>query len=85
MKGKEWDDILIRCDCGEFAFLEMGKWDEESIFYATITASPKTLSYKIKGILRLLSGSFYGITDEVLLNKKEAKRLRDWLTKHVGK
>jgi len=76
-------DIMIRCDCGEFAFLEIGKWDEEPIFYATITASPKTWFYRFKGILRLLFGSPYGITDEVLLNKKEAKRLRDWLTKNL--
>ena len=74
------DNILIRCDCHAFEFLDIGWFDdEEKIFYTTITHHPKSLLDRIKAVIRALKGSEYGISDEVIINNGEAKRLVSWL------
>lgn len=78
------DKLLIQCDCDSFEIVELGWFDDEpKTFYLTITVYPKTLLDKIKGIWKVLKGTDYGITDEVLINKKEAKKMCEWLKKRV--
>jgi len=85
MKNIDRDEsLLLRCDCKSFEFVEFGWFeDEPKIFYVTITAYPRTLGDKIKAMWRILMGSRYGITDEVLIDGKNAKRLVKWLQERV--
>ena len=76
------DSILLRCECSSFEFLEFGWFDDDpKTFYASITVYPRTWKEKLKGIWRILRGSRYGISDEVLVEAKEIKRLVKWLAK----
>lgn len=81
---KEDKPLLIRCDCSSFEFLEFGWFqDEPKIFYLSITCNPKTWKEKLLGIWRLLRGSKFGISDEVLLNEKDIAELYKWISKRI--
>lgn len=76
--------LHIRCDCGAFEIVEIGRFeDEDEPFYFTITTSAKSLKEKMKVIWRVIRGSRYGITDEVLFNKKDARKIIKWLEKQL--
>jgi len=82
LKNKYDEVFHIRCDCGHFGIVEIGKFrDEDEPFYFTITAPHETLKEKIKGIWRIIRGSDYGITDSILFTKKDAKKMIKWLEK----
>lgn len=84
---KIWEtdkSLLIRCDDQSFEFIEFGWFhDEPKLFYVTVTCHPKDWKDKLKGIWKIIKGSDYGITDGVLVNQKEAKKLLSWLQKRV--
>lgn len=76
--------IFIKCDCHSFEFFEIGWFhDEPKIFYICVSCNPKDWKEKLKGIWRIIKGSDYGITDEVLINRNEAKKLLEWLQKRI--
>lgn len=86
MKTKSWkdDELLVRCDCRDFEFIELAWFNNEpKTFYITLTCHPKDWKEKLRGIWRILRGSRYGITDGVLINKKEAKKIADWFQKRI--
>jgi len=76
------EHILLQCSCHSFEFLEFGWFDDDSkTFYVSITVHPKKLIEKLKAIWRILRGARYGISDEVLVESKEIRRLVKWLAK----
>ena len=78
------ENLLIRCDCHAFEFIDFGWFDdEEKIFYVTITHRPKGLLDRFKAVIRALRGSEYMGSDEVIINDKEAKRLAKWLNDKI--
>lgn len=84
IKNKYEDILHIRCHCGAFEIVEIGHFDDEDEpFYFTITASDKTLKDKLRIIWRVIRGSRYGITDEVLFDNKDARKIIKWLQKHL--
>lgn len=85
MKKKKLDkSLLIRCSCHSFEFIELGWFDDEpKVFYITITCHPKGFIEKIKGIWRIIKGSPYGITDDVLISNKEAKKIITWFKERI--
>ena len=85
LKDKSMETLHIRCDCGHFGIVEISKFiDEDEPFYFTITAETKSFKDKLKGVWRVLKGSPYGITDEVLFNRKDALKIIRWLTKQLN-
>lgn len=79
------EHLLIKCDCGYFPeFMELGWFnDEPKIFYLGYTYRPKTVKEKLKAIWKIIKGSNYGISDEVLINDKQAKKLINWLKERL--
>ena len=76
------DFLLLQCSCSSFEFLEFGWFDDDpKTFYVSITVYPKTWKEKLQAIWRILRGARYGISDEVLVEAKEIRRLIKWLTK----
>ena len=74
------NSILLRCKCNSFEFLEFGWFDDDpKTFYASITVHPRTWKEKLQAIWRVLRGARYGISDEVLVEAKEIRRLVKWL------
>ena len=82
----EYSEVLhIRCDCGHFGIVEIGKLidseDDPCPFYFMTTVPNNGIKEKLKGIWKVIKGSSYGNTDEVLFTKKEAKKIIKWLQK----
>lgn len=73
---------LFKCKCQHFGFLEVYRDDEphKAFEYSfMITYYPKTIQEKLQCIWNILKGAKYGISDDILLDKKQVKELVKFL------
>ena len=76
VKDKFGGTFHMTCDCGHFGVVDISWFDDDSsTYYLTITTPRETLSQKIKSIWRVIKGSPYGITDEIVITRKQMRKL----------
>lgn len=83
-KEKIMDDewLLLRCQCGELAFLEFGilyDLEEDTLYYVMFAQEPATFWDKLK---MLLKRERYA--RDILLAKSQMEKIKDMLEKHLG-
>lgn len=78
------EQLLLRCYCGGFHFLEVGIWydsgdEDDAIYYVTLAQEPSTFWRKLKW---LFGRDNYA--REVLMTQAQMEEIKDTLVKHLG-
>jgi len=82
------EQLLLRCQCGGFHFLEVGifydgeaNWrkKEDTIYFVTFAQEPRTFWRKLKALFR-----HDNYAREVLLTESQMREIKNILVKHLG-
>ena len=77
--------LLTRCTCGAHHFLEMSWFDDEEKYgehktcYVLMTLGSKSILERIKGAIEVLRGGRFALAEEVVLEKKEVRKIIKFL------
>lgn len=83
LKGQK--QLLTRCTCGDHHFLEMSWFDddekdgEHKICYVSMTLGAKGILERIKGAIEVLRGGRFALAEEIILEKKEVRKIIKFL------
>jgi len=79
---EKYKEVFIPCDCRGFHFLRIGDFGDEQVC-VTITFWPKSILGKIKGIIEILKGSGYNLSEEVIISRKDTKKIIKFLKNNL--
>lgn len=71
--------LIIPCDCGEQAYLDIQVWDDEYKLYTVgIVQSPSTFRARLKEAWQALRGNDWLVSGELLVGEKELKQIKEF-------
>lgn len=86
---KEQKQLLTRCTCGAHHFLELSWFEEDDkdkeykTCYVSITLGAEGILERIKGAIEVLKGGRYSLAEEVVLTKKEVRKIIKFLENYL--
>ncbi len=71
MKDKQ---IIFKCDCGHYGFMEFDYFDNEATFWVSFIEEPRGFWKRLKSLFKSKR-----YISEIALTKEDAKKLKNYL------